>query len=223
MEPSNELIVRWMRLRARLKRIRIPQSFGTAANGGKGEAIECCNALVFFWVITMRQQNLTFNVSSIRGRTKEEQARAGGARRGAAVAAAKKVERKKTKCALITKCSGDQAGQADPVFASAHLSLAKQMQHKKSTNVDDHNMATRQPCSPATRQLGNSATWQLGQGQHNSKTLPACGDKMLCKGRRGGRRGGRQGGSRLALGLFQEMAARSVHRATDAVPTSAAV
>lgn len=45
------------------------------------------------------------------------------------------------------------------------LTLDKQMQHKKSTTVDDHNMAT-----------GNLATWQ---GQHNSKTLAACDDKIV--------------------------------------------
>lgn len=187
MEPSNELIVRWMRLRARPKRIRIPQSFDTAANGGKGEAIECCNALVFFWVITMRQQNLTFNVSSIRGLTKEEEARAGGARRGAAVAAAKKVERKKTKCALITKCSGDQAGQADPVFASAHLSLSRCSTRSQPMSTT----TTWQRGNPAALQLGNSATRQLGNLARDSITQKRCQHAATkCCARAGGVVGG---------------------------------
>lgn len=106
---------------------------------------------MFFWVITMRQQNLTFNVSSIRRHTKQS-SKKGRRRRRSGSNGSQKGEvvsrRKKLKCALITKCSGVQGVVSASVELSS-LTLDKQMQHKKSTTVDDHNMAT-----------GNLATWQ---------------------------------------------------------------
>lgn len=91
--------------------------------------------------------------------------------------------RKKLKCALITKCSGAQ-GVVSASVELTSLTLDKQMQHKKSTTVDDHNMAT-----------GNLATWQLGKGQHNSKTLAACDDKIV----RGSSSNSRKKGGRQRL------------------------
>lgn len=103
VETRNELIEPGhVPLACAQKRIRIPQRLIRQMPMPAGAGGDCCNALVFFWVITMRQQNLTFNVSSIRRRTQSwltaggvEGAGGGaGGAGGAAVTAAKKVRRK---------------------------------------------------------------------------------------------------------------------------------
>lgn len=119
----------------------------------------------------MRQQNLTFNVSSIRRHTKQSSKKSSRRRRSGSNGSQKGEvvsRRKKLKCALITKCSGVQgvvSGSASAQLNSPH-----------SLSISRCRTRSQRLSTTTTWQL---ATWQLGKGQHNSKTLAACDDKIV--------------------------------------------